>query len=168
MRNGVASSVLGKAAITHQKCGDHRGMPHFILNGKIGYMEGKTVVTTAPPPPSEVKIRTMRSDIESMMQSGGGAPSYRNVSVSGLSLDKEFKAPTNFVTTPMPAAGTIQHPAAENTFSALPGAPDREVDGQEVSDAGPNSDFIPKLIVGLVALVALAVVGYFAYTIFVK
>lgn len=129
-------------------------------------MEDKTVVTTAPPPPSEVKIRTMRSDIESMMQSGGGAPSYRNVSVAGLSLDKESKAPTNFVTTPMPTAGVIQHPATENTFPAAPVAPDREVIGREVSDAGPNSDLIPKLIVGLVALIALGVVGYFAYTIF--
>jgi hypothetical protein len=128
-------------------------------------MEDKTVVNTPPPPPSEVKIRTMRSDIESMMQSGGGAPSYQAVPVSGLSLDKNFKPPTNFVTTPMPAAGVIQRPATENTFPAVPVAPEREVIGQEVS---PMADLIPKLIVGLVALVAIGVVGYFAYTIFAK
>ena len=128
-------------------------------------MEDKTVVNTPPPPPSEVKIRTMRSDIESMMQSGGGAPSYRNVSVSGLSLDKEFKPPTNFVITPMPIPGVIQHPATENTFPAPAVAPEREVIGQEVS---PLADLLPKLIVGLVALIAIGVVGYFAYTIFAK
>ena len=60
-------------------------------------MQDKTVVTTAPPPPSEVKIRTMRSDIDSMMKSGGGAPSYQNVSISGLSLEEKFKPPTTFI-----------------------------------------------------------------------
>jgi hypothetical protein len=130
-------------------------------------MEDKTVVTTAPPPPSEVKIRTMRSDIDSMMQSGGGAPSFRNVSVSGLSMEKKFKAPT-FVRTPMPTVGAVQRPAIENAFPAASAAPDREIVGREVSNAGPNSDLIPKLIVGLVALIAIGVVGYFAYTIFVK
>ena len=129
-------------------------------------MEDKTVVTTAPPPPSEVKVRTMRSDIDSMMKSGGGAPSYQNVSVSGLSLDEKFKPPTNFVTTPIPEAGRIIMPE-DNT--PQPYQPvDRPVLGQEVSDAGPESELMPKLIVGLVALVALGVVAYFAYLIFVR
>jgi hypothetical protein len=129
-------------------------------------MEDKTLVNTPPPPPSEVKIRTMRSDIESMMQSGGGAPSFQNISVSGLSLEKEFKAPTDFVTTPMPTPGVIQHPATENTFPDGAVAPASSPVGQEVSDAGPNSDLMPKLIVGLVALIALGVVVYVAYIFF--
>jgi hypothetical protein len=129
-------------------------------------MEDKTVITTAPPPPSEIKVRTMRSDIDSMMKSGGGAPSYQNVAVSGLSLEEKFKPPTNFVTTPIPEAGRIVMPE-DNT--PQPYQPvDRPVLGQEVSNAGPGSDLLPKIIVGLVALVALGVVGYFAYTIFVK
>ena len=129
-------------------------------------MEDKTVITTAPPPPSEVKVRTMRSDINSMMKSGGGAPSYQNVAVTGLSLEEKFKAPTTFVQTPIPEAGRIVM-LEDNT--PQPYQPvDRPVLGQEVSDAGPGSDLLPKLIVGLVALVALGVVGYFAYIIFVK
>ena len=130
-------------------------------------MEDKTVVTTAPPPPSEVKIRTMRSDIASMMQSGGGAPSFRDVSVGGLSMKAE--APATFVSSPMPAAGEIRRAIPEGDNMPAPYSPvDRPVVGREVSDAGPNSDLIPKLIVGLVALAALAVVGYFAYALFSK
>ncbi len=41
------------------------------------------VLSTAPPPPSEVKVRTMRSDIDSMAKSGGGMPSYTNVKIAG-------------------------------------------------------------------------------------
>jgi hypothetical protein len=128
-------------------------------------MEDKTVVTTAPPPPSEVKVRTMRSDIDSMMKSGGGAPSYQNVSISGLSLEEKFK-PTTFVQTPLPAGGRIVMP--ENNMPQPYQPVDRPVLGQEVSDVGPGNDLLPKLIVGLVALIALGVVAYFAYTIFVK
>jgi hypothetical protein len=45
-------------------------------------------LSTAPPPPSEVKVRTMRSDLESMAKSGGGLPSFANVKVSGLAAPK--------------------------------------------------------------------------------
>lgn len=131
-------------------------------------MEDKTVVRTPPPPPSAVKIRTMQSDINSMMQSGGGAPSYQNVSVAGLTMDKRSNAPATFVSTPMPTPGVIQRPATENTFPAAVAPVSRAPVGREVSDAGPNSDLIPKLIVGIVALMAIGVVGYFAYTVFAK
>ncbi len=141
-----------------------------MFYGKIKSMDDKTVVTTAPPPPSEVKIRTMRSDIAAMMQSGGGAPSFQNVSVSGLTMDNKVQqAPTTFVSTPMPAAGEIREAILEkDTMPAPYSSVDRPVLGEEVSNAGPNSDLIQKLIVGLVALVAIGVVGYFAYIIFVK
>jgi len=137
-------------------------------------MEDKTVITTAPPPPSEVKVRTMRSDIESMMKSGGGAPSYQNVSISGLSLEEKFKPPTNFVTTPIPEAGRIVLPEDAIPQPSQPvdrpaeQAAEQPAPAQGVRDAGSGSDLLPKIIVGLVALIALGVVGYFAYSIFIK
>jgi hypothetical protein len=131
-------------------------------------MQDKTVITTAPPPPSEVKVRTMRSDIDSMMKSGGGAPSYQNVSISGLSLEEKFKPPTTFVQAPMPIPGANQVVSMGDTMPPPSVSVDRPVLGQEVSDAGPGSDLIPKLVVALVGLIALGVVGYFAYTILVK
>ena len=38
---------------------------------------------SAPPPPPEVKVRTMRSDLASMAQSGGGLPKFQSVKVEG-------------------------------------------------------------------------------------
>jgi hypothetical protein len=46
---------------------------------------------TAPPPPSEVKVRTMRGDLESMAKSGGGVPRFQSVKVEGLSLGKKLE-----------------------------------------------------------------------------
>ena len=40
--------------------------------------------TTAPPPPTEVKIRTMKSDIAMLSTSGGAMPRFENVHVAGL------------------------------------------------------------------------------------
>lgn len=50
-------------------------------------MSGK--VPGAPPPPAEVKVRTMRGDLESMARSGGGMPHFQNMKVSGLALGRE-------------------------------------------------------------------------------
>jgi len=36
---------------------------------------------SAPPPPEEVKIRTMRSDLASMAHSGGGLPQFQSVRI---------------------------------------------------------------------------------------
>lgn len=49
---------------------------------------------SVPAPPPEVKVRTFKSDVESMMQSGGGAPQYQNVrgptaAVSGSRTEPE-------------------------------------------------------------------------------
>src|SRR5579864_5106921 len=44
---------------------------------------------SAPPPPSEVKVRTMRSDLDAMAKSGGGLPRFQSVKVSGLSAEKD-------------------------------------------------------------------------------
>jgi hypothetical protein len=45
-------------------------------------------LTTAPPPPPEVKVRTMRSDLESMAKSGGGLPRFQNVKVGAFSAQR--------------------------------------------------------------------------------
>ncbi len=37
----------------------------------------------APPPP-EVKLRTMKSDLESVARSGGGLPQYQNIKAPNL------------------------------------------------------------------------------------
>ena len=40
------------------------------------------VLPTAPPPPQEVKVRTLKSDLASIAQSGGGLPRYQNVKIA--------------------------------------------------------------------------------------
>ena len=45
-------------------------------------------LTTAPPPPAEVKVRTMRTDLESMAKSGGGLPRFQNVKVGAFSAER--------------------------------------------------------------------------------
>ena len=41
-----------------------------------------------PPPPAEVKVRTMRSDIDGIAKSGGGSPQFKTVPVEGMKLAK--------------------------------------------------------------------------------
>jgi hypothetical protein len=62
--------------------------------------EGGLGKGSVPAPPPEVKVRTFKSDLESMMQSGGGAPQYQSVrgpeaaSKSGIvEPDDENKSP---------------------------------------------------------------------------
>jgi hypothetical protein len=40
------------------------------------------VLPTAPPPPQEVKVRTLKSDLASIAASGGGLPRYENVKIT--------------------------------------------------------------------------------------
>ncbi len=47
-----------------------------------------TLTPNIPPPPAEVKVRTMHSDIEGVANAGGGAPQFRTVSVEGMGLPK--------------------------------------------------------------------------------
>ncbi|MDP2598670.1 MAG: hypothetical protein Q8P49_02480 [Candidatus Liptonbacteria bacterium] len=44
---------------------------------------------SVPPPPPEVRVRTMKSDIESMMRGGGGQPQFRNVAAPMISGTEE-------------------------------------------------------------------------------
>jgi hypothetical protein len=69
----------------------------------------------------------MRSDLASMAASGGGAPKFQSVAVSGLSIEKEYKNE---------AAAAV---------------------------AATRKNFLPMLIVGVVAIIAIGGVGYFAY-----
>jgi hypothetical protein len=147
----------------------------------------KVLTSAPPPPPAEVKIRTMRSDIESMMRSGGGAPSFQNVAVSGLSLERDghqasiaertpMPAPSSYSvpTTPVVAATPVPAPrgAASETssaqtpdFSSEPAStPAREF----VPEITPENHLMPILIVTLVAIIAIGVVVYFAYVLFLK
>ena len=153
----------------------------------------KVLTKAPPPPPLEVKIRTMRSDIDSMMKSGGGSPSFQNVAVSGLSMEG-YKAPTS-APSPMPNVGSFSVPATPVVASAPvhapasaatvePGAPLLQNPGSAVtppaaSDPDPaalaftpepssGNNLVPIIIVTIVAIGAIAVVGYFAYTIFAK
>ena len=50
------------------------------------------VLPTAPPPPQEVKVRTLKSDLASIAQSGGGLPKYQNVKIAAASEKKPHAA----------------------------------------------------------------------------
>ncbi len=136
----------------------------------------KVLAKAPPPPPLEVKIRTMRSDIDSMMKSGGGAPSFQNVAVAGLSLEGH-QAPTSSPT-PMPNLGSFSTPSAIVTTPIAPSvsvpassnAPLTATPiGHEVApEASSGNSIMPLVIVVIVAIIAIGVVGYFAYTIFAK
>ena len=145
----------------------------------------KVLTNAPPPPPAAVKIRTMRSDIESMMRSGGGAPSFRDVTVSGLTLEREghqapvaewtpMPAPTSYsvpatpVVAPTPApvshgAGSEIDPAQASDFSSASAS---SLAQEFVPEAAPENHLMPILIVTLVAILAIGVVGYFAYVLF--
>lgn len=47
------------------------------------------VLPSAPPPPQEVKVRTLKSDLASMAASGGGLPRYENVKIAASTGEKK-------------------------------------------------------------------------------
>ncbi|MDR3582308.1 MAG: hypothetical protein P4L67_03480 [Candidatus Pacebacteria bacterium] len=103
-----------------------------------------------PPPPAEVKVRTMQSDLESMARSGGGLPQFQSVSVAGLQVERE--AP-GAVAAPEVAAQMAQ--AAESPAERAAIEASKEV---EVSNHNP----LGIILVVVVAVIAIAVVIYFA------
>lgn len=114
-----------------------------------------------PPPPAEVKVRTMKSDIASMQQSGGGLPQFQTVTVAGLAIQRE--APT------IVPASADRAPVAAGAPSAAPRTAPPSASG-EGSPHGPEapSGVSPHNALGItlviiVALVAIAVVWYVAY-----
>jgi hypothetical protein len=56
------------------------------------------VLPTAPPPPQEVKVRTLKSDLASIAASGGGLPKYQNVKIAQTPAQKA-KNLTGLITT---------------------------------------------------------------------
>jgi hypothetical protein len=108
-----------------------------------------------PPPPAEVKVRTMRSDIASMTASGGGLPQFQDVTVAGLAMEREAPA---VVAAPEAAAEMAR--AVEN--AGMPAAQRNSAQGQDSS--APSGNMTGIILVIVVAVIAIAVVGYFAYT----
>ena len=106
-----------------------------------------------PPPPAEVKVRTMKSDITSMQQSGGGLPQFQTVTVAGLAIQRE--APT------MVPASADRTPVAAGAPSAAPRTAPTH-DPKALSGASPHNALGITLVI-IVALVAIAVVWYVAY-----
>ena len=47
---------------------------------------------SVPPPPPEVKIRTLKSDLESMSESGGGQPQFKSVKAPVIPIEKKPKS----------------------------------------------------------------------------
>ncbi len=121
-------------------------------------MNDKSVINTPPPPPSEVKIRTMQSDIAAMRASGGGTPKFRSVAVAGLSLDKERHTPAGG---PSPAVATSAAPSVYEP-------PNIPVTHEVGSEEDVRSHILPLAITIVVAVIAIAAVGYVAYITFAK
>lgn len=69
------------------------GLPEINRNQPTREEE-KKISTKALPPPVEVKIRTMKSDVAGLAASGGGMPHFENVSVPGLSLNSKGDQPS--------------------------------------------------------------------------
>lgn len=132
-------------------------------------MEDRTVVRNqAPPPPSEVRVRTMRSDLASMAQSGGGMPRFENVAIDGLSVEKEYGTPSNSSNSVMSAAAPTQFTtptvAQAPIASVAPSQPTQSAVAE--GPVAPKKDMYPIFIVAVVAILAIAAVGYFAYATF--
>ncbi len=106
----------------------------------------------APPPPAEVKVRTMRSDLESMTKSGGGLPQFENVKVAGLAIERE-------------APRMVAAPEVAEQMARAVAAPSAASAAQEgAADASPKKggNAIGIILVLIVAIVAIAAVIYFA------
>ena len=70
----------------------------------------ETLAQSVPPPPAEVKVRTMKSDIEGIAKSGGGSPQFRTVAVEGRGLRMSQ----------LDAAGRTAPPATSSSSSGFP------------------------------------------------
>jgi flagellar basal body-associated protein FliL len=123
----------------------------------------------APPPPQEVKVRTMHSDLESMAKSGGGLPRFENVAITGVTVEQEYAStpdhaanlPQQTVAQPVAPAQPVATPVAAQP-SPQTAAPTMAT----VNSTQPRKDLYPIFIVAIVALLAIGGVGYFAYITF--
>lgn len=99
-----------------------------------GYAPG---APAAPPPPPEVKVRTMRSDLEAMTKSGGGLPQFHGVAVGTLSFQRKV---------------------------ATGGITGESVATSKTSGEGSRAAIL--VLVAIAAVAGIALVGYFVYAIF--
>ena len=116
----------------------------------------RTILSACPPPPAEVKVRTMRSDIASMTASGGGLPQFQNVTVAGLAMEREAPA-----VIAAPEAAEAMARAVESAGTP-PARQENPAEGR--SSSGPSGNMIGIILVIVVAAIAIALVGYFAHT----
>ena len=117
--------------------------------------------TGAPPPPSEVKVRTMRSDLESMARSGGGSPKFQNVEINGLATEKEYSTPSH-----APSMASVQQPAQTVSAPTVSQPVTTPIQSTGQPQIDPQNDAYPIFIVAIVAILAIIGVGYFAYITF--
>lgn len=114
-----------------------------IFNEKIDLPD----IPSAPPPPTELKIRTMRSDLESMQRTGGGSPQFQNIAIPKLSLGDET-----------PDSNPI--PAHIPSITAPLGV------GEESASGGSHTWLMVALII--IAVLAVGFLGYAGYHVFIN
>ena len=104
-----------------------------------------------PPPPAEVKVRTMASDLESMAKSGGGLPQFQNVSVAGLQVERE-------------APGAVAAPEVAEQMARAVESPVQQaaVEASGVVEGSSSRNIFGIILVIVVAILAIAAVAYFA------
>jgi hypothetical protein len=103
-----------------------------------------------PPPPAEVRVRTMQSDLESMAKSGGGLPQFQNVSVAGLQVERE-------------APGAVAAPEVAEQMARAVESPVQQAAVEASEEVEPSShNIVGIILIIVVAIIAIAAVAYFA------
>ena len=115
-------------------------------------------IPQAPPTP-EVKVRTMKSDLESMSRPGG-APQFKSVKAPELPAYDE-------TATEQPVRSGVS-PLEEKFAAYGKGQPAAAVGEKErgPEDEAKPKTFWPVVLIAIVALVVLAAVAYMAYNMF--
>ena len=112
-------------------------------------------VLGVPPPPAEVKVRTMQSDLESMAKSGGGSPQFQNVSVAGLRVEREAPG--------VVAAPEVAEQMARAAAPIIPPLATAAVGAEvEENSGGSGYNILGIILVVIVLILAIAAVVYFA------
>lgn len=106
-------------------------------------MDENGFLISAPPPPPEVKMRTMRSDLAAMAKSGGGVPRFESVKVAGW----------------VPAGGGFGQRAPD--AAGAPGA-----SGALGSAGSAKRRNMTIVLIVVAAVAAAALIGYFVYVAF--
>jgi hypothetical protein len=102
-----------------------------------------------PSSSADVKIRTMKSDVESFKENGGASPQFVKVKVAGLSIDPPISKENAF---PERAESVSQNHSSQQKNEVI-----------ETSNK-KSGNFFGKFILILFILLTLGGVGFFAYT----